>query len=285
MVELRALDFSYRNAALFRGLELTLAPGNIYGLLGMNGAGKSTLLRLLTGLVFADGGTLDVLGRDPARREPGLLAQVFVLPEELNVPSVHEDEYVRARAPFYPRFDRERYERYLVELDIPRGRKLNALSHGQQKKLMLAFGLASNCALLLLDEPTNGLDIPSKSQFRKLVAEALSPDRLFVISTHQVRDVGALIDPVVVLHEGAVLLNHTLAEIGARLRMTRSASPPDPNAPGLIHTESGIGGFWGVWAGEAAPHGGDLDLEVLFGALIAHPDACAAALAAGGGVQ
>jgi len=283
MVELQGLSFSYRRTPLFRGLALTLAPGNIYGVLGINGAGKSTLLRLLAGLLFADDGSVRVLGRDPARREPGYLAEVFVLPEELNVPSVSEQEYVRSRAPFYPRFDYDRYSRYLSELDIPRGRKLNALSHGQQKKLMLAFGLASNCSLLLLDEPTNGLDIPSKSQFRRLVAEALTPDRLFVISTHQVRDVGALIDPVVVLHRGTVLLNRGVEELGAQLHMSRSASPPDPHAPGLIHSEPGIGGFWGVWTGAAVRDEADIDLEVLFNALIAHPDACAAALGERGG--
>ncbi len=117
------------------------------------------------------------------------------------MPSVTDREYVRARAPFYPRFDHDRFARYVREFELPQGRKLTAMSHGQQKKFLLSFGLACDSAVLLLDEPTNGLDIPSKGQFRRTIAEAATPERLFVISTHQVRDLGALIDPIVVLHQ------------------------------------------------------------------------------------
>ena len=81
-------------------------------------------------------------------------------------------------------------QRYLDEFEIPGNKQLTALSHGQQKKFLLSFGLACNASLVLLDEPTNGLDIPSKGLFRRLVAEALSEDRTVVVSTHQVRDVG-----------------------------------------------------------------------------------------------
>ena len=156
-----------------------------------------------------------------------------MLPEELNVPSITDREYVRARAPFYPRFDHDRFARYVREFELPQGQKLTAMSHGQQKKFLLSFGLASESALLLLDEPTNGLDIPSKGQFRRAIAEAATPERLFVISTHQVRDVGALIDPIVVLHRGRVVLNHSLAEIGSRIRMERTlvATRPASTAP------------------------------------------------------
>jgi ABC-2 type transport system ATP-binding protein len=271
MIDIKDLYFSYRGEPLFQALRLELAPGNIYGLLGMNGAGKSTLLRLATGLLFARGGSLRSLGRDPAKREPGLLSQVFMLPEELNVPSVTDREYLRARAPFYPRFDHDRFARYVREFELPQGRKLTAMSHGQQKKFLLSFGLASESALLLLDEPTNCLDIPSKGQFRRAIAEAATPERLFVISTHQVRDVDALIDPIVVLHRGRVVLNHSLAEIGSRIRMERTSSPPDPHAPHLLYSESAVGGFWSVWDNAGADDE-QLDLEVLFNALVAQPE-------------
>jgi ABC-2 type transport system ATP-binding protein len=273
MIDIKDLSFSYRSESLFQALHLELGPGNIYGLLGVNGAGKSTLLRLVAGLLFARGGSLRALGRDPAKREPNLLSQVFMLPEELNVPSITDREYVRARAPFYPRFDHERFARYVREFELPQGQKLTAMSHGQQKKFLLSFGLASEAALLLLDEPTNGLDIPSKGQFRRVIAEAATPERLFVISTHQVRDVGALIDPIVVLHRGRVALNHSLAEIGARVRMERSSSPPDPRAPHLVHSEPTVGGFWSVWD-DAKSDTEQLDLEVLFNALVAQPERC-----------
>jgi ABC-2 type transport system ATP-binding protein len=282
MIEIKDLSFSYRGEPLFQGLGLDLAPGNIYGLLGVNGAGKSTLLRLVAGLLFARAGALSTLGRDPAKREPTLLSQIFMLPEELNVPSVSDREYVRARAPFYPRFDHERFARYVHEFELPQNRMLTAMSHGQQKKFLLSFGLACNSAVLLLDEPTNGLDIPSKGQFRRAIAEAATPERLFVISTHQVRDVGSLIDPIVVLHEGRVLLNSSLAEIGSRVRIARGSSPPDANEPRLVYSEPTVGGFWAVW--EDADSGEEqLDLEVLFNALIARPERCASVFGSAGG--
>jgi ABC-2 type transport system ATP-binding protein len=271
MIQVQRLDFGYGRNALFREMDLALKPGNIYGLLGVNGAGKSTLLKLMTGLLFARSGTLRSLGHDPARREPGLLSQVFVLPEELNLPSVSEREYLAVRAPFYPRFDHARFERYVTEFELPRGRKLTALSYGQKKKFLLSFGLACQSALLLMDEPTNGLDIPSKGQFRRLIAEALTDERLFVISTHQVRDVASLIDPIVILHEGKVLLSHTLGDISGQIRMQHTAARPAEGTPGLLHWEPAVDGFWTVWRDTDAT-GGQIDLEVLFNTVISRPE-------------
>ena len=102
-----------------------------------------------------------------------------------------------------------------------------------------------------------------------------------MISTHQVRDLGTLMDPIVVLHRGRVLLNSTLADIGARVRMTQQSSPPVAGTPDLLFSEPTVGGFWSVWRG-----GGDgpLDLEVLFNAIVAKPDLVDSVLAKTGGV-
>jgi ABC-2 type transport system ATP-binding protein len=279
MVNIDALTFSYGRGALFTDLALTLTPGNIYGLLGVNGAGKSTLLKLIAGLLFAERGVVRTLGRDPAPRPPSLLVDLFVLAEDAQAPSVHARDYVLTRAPFYPRFDRALFERYLRELELADVGNLAALSHGQQKKFLLAFGLASQAKLMLLDEPTNGLDIPSKSSLRRVIAEAVSPERLFVISTHQVRDLGTLMDPIVILHQGRVLLNSTVAELGKELHMTQQSSPPPADAPGLLFSEPAVGGFWSVWRGGGE---GPLDLEVLFNAVVAKPELAQSWLATGG---
>jgi ABC-2 type transport system ATP-binding protein len=246
----------------------------------VNGAGKSTLLKLVSGLLFAKSGTVRALGRDPAARQPSFLVDVFVLAEDAQAPSMQARDYLRARAPFYPRFDQTLFERYLRELELPQVGNLAALSHGQQKKFLLAFGLATQAKLVLLDEPTNGLDIPSKSVLRRVITEALTPERIFVISTHQVRDLGALMDPIVILHQGRVLLHNTLNELGARLRMTQQSSPPAADAD-LLFSEPAIGGFWSVWRG-----GGDgpLDLEVLFNAVVSQPDLMRSVCATTGGV-
>jgi ABC-2 type transport system ATP-binding protein len=281
MIGIKNLTFGYRTDALFDRLDLDLRPGNVYGLLGINGAGKSTLLRLIAGLLFARSGSIRSLGRDPAQREPTLLSELFMLPEQLNIPSITSRAYLEARAPFYPRFDRERFARYAQEFELPPLPKLSALSYGQQKKFLIAFGLASGSSVLLLDEPTNGLDIPSKAQFRRAIAEAATPERLVVISTHQVRDVGALIDPIVMLHQGRIALNRSLSEIGSRIRMTLGPSPSDSRTEHLIYSEPTVGGFWSVWD-DAGPSDEQLDLEVLFNALLSQPERCASALGTDG---
>ena len=273
MLEARQLGFGYGTQPLFVDTEFTLAPGNIYGLLGLNGAGKSTLLRLMTGLLFPKAGRLRALGHDPARRDPSFLADIFMLPEELNVPGITGEQYVAIRAPFYPRFDRAHLEHCLQAFEIPGDKRLTKLSHGQQKKFLLSFGLACEASLLLLDEPTNGLDIPSKGTFRRLVAEALSDTQILVVSTHQVRDVESLIDLIVILHEGRVLLNCSVAEATGNLRVSVTASRPEM-CNELLHTEPTVGGFASVWKDENAGDG-RLDLELLFNAVIANPEICA----------
>ena len=211
------------------------------------------------------------MGEDPSRRAPGLLSRIFVLPEELNTPSISEKEFLLSYTPFYPGYDRLQFDRYLGEFDVPRNKKLNKLSLGQKKKFILSFGLACGSELLVLDEPTNGLDIPSKGLFRRLVAEALTEDRIFIISTHQVRDVESLIDPITILHEGRVLFEHDMAQVNDKLHMTRTSTPPAADAEGLIYSEAAVGGYWAVWKGPDM-NGGPIDLEILFNTVISRPE-------------
>lgn len=281
MVQVKDLSFGYGKGALFDGLNLTMEKGNIYGLLGLNGAGKTTLMKLLTGLLFPKSGEIDVFGTAPAKRHPTFLSRICVLPEELDAPSLTEKEYLMSRAPFYPAFDMALFERFVGEFDVPRNKKLSKLSYGQKKKFLLSFGLACGSEMLVLDEPTNGLDIPSKGLFRRLVAEALTEERIFIISTHQVRDVDSLIDPIIILHEGKVLFEHGILEVGERIRMTRTNTPPQADSEGLIYSEAAVGGYWSVWKG-ADPDGGPIDLEILFNTVISRPDVYAELFGQGG---
>jgi ABC-2 type transport system ATP-binding protein len=271
MVELKDMGFGYGSRPLFEHTNLVLEPGKIYGLLGENGAGKSTLLRLLSGLLFPTTGEIAIADHTPAQREPAFLADLFVLPENLNVPALTEGEYVGSLSPFYPRFDQERMDRYLSDFDVPRGQKLTNLSLGQQKKFLLSFGLASRVELLLLDEPSNGLDIPSKGLFRRLVADALAENRIFVISTHQVRDVESLIDQIVILHEGSVLFNRAIGDVAANLRVSHGPQRPDPTADGLLFSEPTVGGFASVWQ-DKNDGDGQLDRVGLGRAVISVPE-------------
>jgi ABC-2 type transport system ATP-binding protein len=218
MIQIENLSFGYsRKRLLYKNLNLTLESGRIYGLLGKNGAGKSTLLKNMIGLLFPVNGTLNVNGFTPKKRLPSFLETIYFIPEEVYVPSLTIDKYVNLFAPFYPNFSKEQFFKHLDQLEVKTGGKVNKLSFGQQKKFIIAFGLACNTEVLLLDEPTNGLDIPSKKLFRKLVAAEMNDSRMIFISTHQIRDLDNLIDQVIIVDEGELLLNASVDSIGEKL--------------------------------------------------------------------
>lgn len=270
MITIENLAFSYRKKQpLFDQLCLSLPAGNIYGLLGKNGAGKSTLLKLITGLLFPQAGTIGINGYRPADRNPGFLREIFLVTEEFFVPSITPEEFLALNSPFYPRFDHGRYQHYINEFRIPRRQKLAQLSYGQKKNFLLSFGLATDCNLLILDEPTNGLDIPSKSIFRKIVAQAIHDERSFVISTHQARDMENLIDPIIILDEGHIVFNHSYEEISDKLRVERCTElPPEKD---ILYYESNFGQHTVLRENHSnAPS--NINLELLFNAVISNSE-------------
>ena len=216
MVEINNLTFRYGRNQVFDDISLSLGSGKIYGLLGENGVGKTTLLRIICGLLYPKAGNCKVFGSEAQLRLPAVLQEIFYIPEDFALPAVNILAYACRNGAFYPKFNLQQYKDYLQEFNVPVQRKFTELSFGQRKKALIAFALAANTKLLLLDEPTNGLDIPSKSQFRRLVANALTDDNTFVISTHQVRDLENLIDPIIILEHNEVLLNHSVEEISRK---------------------------------------------------------------------
>ena len=212
MIEVKNLSFGYDRDELFHNMDRTLEPGNIYGLLGLNGAGKSTLLKLMTGLLFPESGTLASLGYDPARRDPGFLARVFFLPEELNMPGITDREFEHVVAPLYPNFAHDQFERYLREFDIPRNRKLTKLSYGQQKKFLLSFGLACGSELLVLDEPTQGLDPNQIVEIRGLIKK-IGREKTVIFSTHILSEAEATCDRIIIINSGKIVADGKTEEI------------------------------------------------------------------------
>lgn len=265
MIKINNLNFGYsKHQLLFKNMSMQLSNGHIYGLLGKNGAGKSSLLKNLAGLVYAESGSMDVMGYDPAKRQPALLEQICFIPEEFYLPSVKIDAYVKANAAFYPKFNHGYFADLLAEFDIPVSQKLINMSYGQKKKVIIAFGLATEAKLVIMDEPTNGLDIPSKAQFRKIMASALTDDRCIIISTHQVRDLDNLIDTVIMLDESSVALKASIEEITNKLCFKRIKELDET----VIYAEPSLSGFNAVMPNF---HNEDskLDIELLFNAVLA----------------
>lgn len=266
MITIDKISFSYAEKRdVFDSLDLSLFGGNIYGLLGKNGAGKSTLLKLIAGLLFPAKGNLQVLGFKPKDRRPEFLREIFIVNEEFFLPSHSIREYTMLYSPFYPRFNEVLFEEYLNGFGLDKNQKLSTLSYGQKKNFLLSFGLATDCKVMILDEPTNGLDIPSKSQFRKIVANAIDAHRTFIISTHQARDMENLIDPIIILDEGQVVFFQHYESISKKLMVSKEKEINGKKD--IVYAEPTFGGYTVVKRNDAMEET-NINLEILFNAVI-----------------
>ena len=271
MLQINQISFGYNKkfGDLFTDFSLNLEAGNVYGLLGKNGAGKSTLIYLMTGLLTPQAGEVLFDGENVRKRLPKTMSDLFLIPEEFELPRLTLKEFVSINSPLYPRFSMEDMQRYLdiFEMGGDMNVKLQALSMGQKKKVFMAFAFATNTRALIMDEPTNGLDIPSKSQFRKLISAGMSDDKMMLISTHQVRDISSILDHVTIIDTSRVLLNASIAEVQSRIAFRKMREGDQP----IFMMQSALGDIVAVPAqpGEETA----VDLEMLFNATLMNPQA------------
>jgi ABC-2 type transport system ATP-binding protein len=268
MINFEKVDFSYdKKLRLLSDLSLQIEPGHIHGLLGRNGEGKSTLLKLIAGLVFPQKGTIEVMGFEPRKRKPAMLRDIYFFSEELPVTTLSIRNFEKIYASFYPDFSSEQFDNYLKEFDIQSKEwKLNKLSYGQKKKVIISFGLATNTKILLMDEPTNGLDIPSKGQFRRIVASMLEDDRCLIISTHQVRDLDSLIDSIIIMDEHEIVFNKSIDVITEKLLF--KGYDTNEKDDSVIYSEDNLRGFYQVRENRKQEDS-KLDIELLFNSVLA----------------
>jgi ABC-2 type transport system ATP-binding protein len=261
MISIENLTFQYQKQhKLFDKLNLELKTGNIYGLLGKNGAGKTTLLKIISGLLYAQSGECILNGTSTKNRNPSALQDVFFIPEEFELPVLSIESFQKIHAPFYPKFNNEEFHSYLNQFGIHSGLKIKNLSFGQVKMVIISFGLAAHTKYLILDEPSNALDIPSKSLLRKFLAGAIDETRSFIISTHQVRDLESLIDPIIILDAGKVIMHNACDEIVEKLcfKTVRDLSDED-----VLYSEEKLGKFEAVCLNTKKEES-RLNLELLF---------------------
>lgn len=269
MIEFNNLSFGYTSKKiLYKNLSLTIDGGSIYGLFGKNGAGKSTLLKNMVGTLFPVDGSILINGMTPMKRQPSFLKTIYYIPEDVFVPSLTIKQYKNLFAPFYPEFNEDNFNRYLNELDVSVDGKLNKLSFGQQKKFVIAFALACNTKILLMDEPTNGLDIPSKIQFRKLIASVMYDDRIIFISTHQIRDLENMIDNVIIVDNGDLLLHSSIVNISNKLCF--KTVPEVPSGVKVLYSEAMLKGT-AVVMENTTGEDSKINLEQLFNGVTENP--------------
>lgn len=279
MLEIKNLTFGYglRRRDLFSDFSLTLEPGGVYGLLGKNGTGKSTLLYLMCGLLRPKAGSVAFDGVEMGLRKPSALQNVFIVPEEFDLPAVTMRQYVKFNATFYPNFSNDILASCLRDFDMDTDIRLNQLSMGQKKKAYMSFALATNTRLLLMDEPTNGFDIPSKSQMRKVIASNMSDDKTIIVSTHQVRDVENLLDHVLMIDGGRLLLDSSYAHIAERLLFVEQ--PMSEPIDGALYVQPSLQGNSAVYANRYGEES-VINLETLFNSMLANGEAVNEALRA-----
>ena len=267
MIKIQDLAFSYGKNEVLKNISMDLEPGRIYGLLGENGVGKTTLLTLLCGLKKTQGGTITTDGRNPWNREPALLQDQYYLPDEVAPVNDKAIAWAKAAGKFWPNFKLDRFDTILREFEVDPAQKMNAMSAGQLKKSYIAFALACNTRYLFLDEPTNGLDIPSKAQFRSALMKYTAEDSTIVISTHQVRDLENIIDPIIILDRRDVLLNATVERIAEKLFFDYGTTLH----PEALYSEQLPGGFIQVLPNTEKADS-KVNIEALFNTVHMHKD-------------
>ena len=264
MIEIKNLDFSYKKTPVFSNINLSFPEGAIYGLLGENGVGKTTLLKIICGLQRPANGTCTVDGQTSHDRLPSMLERIVFLPDEVTLPdNSTPQKYVRELAPFYPNFSQGSFLHLMQELEVEPDRKFREMSFGQQKKSLIAASLSLGTDYLLLDEPTNGLDIPSKAQFRSILSKIADEGRTIIISTHQVKDVENLIDPIVILSHNAVLLDASVQRIQEKLFFEYGGE----ERPDALYSELMPAGYMNVIPNNTGEES-QLNIEALFNAVL-----------------
>lgn len=262
MIRIEKLGFSYGQVPVLKNITMNLEPGKIYGLLGENGVGKTTLLTLLAGLKKPLQGSIDIDGSTPYSRAPQVLENQFYLADEMLPVPMKAAEYARITGEFWPNYKQDTFEEIMELFENNSDNKMNEMSTGQLKKTYISLALALGCKYLFLDEPTNGLDIPSKAQFRSALMKYTGEDSTIVISTHQVRDLENIIDPIIILDRQDVLLNASLEEISRKLYFDYGTQLH----PESLYSEQLPGGFIQVYP-NAEGADSKVNIEALFNAV------------------
>jgi len=214
---IRVRDFrkTYGDLVAVDGISFDVKQGEIFGLLGPNGAGKTSTLESLEGLRAPDGGSLQVMGVDPARQSRKLCNVIGVQLQTSGLPdSIRVDEAMKffcayhGVAPRYDLLDR-------LGLAEKRSAQYYQLSTGLQRRLALALAVAHNPPVLFLDEPTAGLDVPSRVDLHNLMRELQAAGTTIILATHDMAEAEEMSDRVAILLRGKIAATGTPLELTA----------------------------------------------------------------------
>lgn len=221
-IAIEGLKKRYDEVEALKGVDLSVAPGEIYGLVGLNGAGKSTLAKILMGFIRPDAGAVTVDGvsvlDEPveARRRLGYLPEESVLYPELS--AVEHLEMVADLRGLEPKAALARAGRVLdfLELDAARERPIKTYSKGMRRKTALACALVGDPPALIFDEPTSGLDPDGTLRFTEILTELRREGRALILTSHVLAEIERRADRFGVLDAGVIVATGSLEELRAQ---------------------------------------------------------------------
>lgn len=264
MLTINNVSYSYNRSTEAIKDASALLENGLYLLLGENGAGKTTLMHLMCGLRFPMSGKCAIDGEDVALRRTETLEKTFLLGDDFDCPFATINQMARRHGCFYPSFSFDMLKANLKDFGMTGDEKVKAMSFGMKRKAYAAYALALGVDYLLLDEPANGMDIDSKKTLRQMIARCIGDERTAVISTHNVHDLGAMFDHVMVMHKGRLRIAMPIWEITEQVSFVTSHEP----VVGAIYQEPDAGRFKAIIPNEDGTET-DIDYPLFYSAIMA----------------
>ena len=232
-VELAGLQLAYGRQTVLDGLDWSLLPGQVVGLLGRNGAGKTSLLEALLGLRELQGGQALLFGQSAGRLDDAARARIGYVPQQSDLFDwLSPDQLLGYFRSFYPRWNEAKVQGLMSRWEIDAHKPIGRLSGGQQQRLSIIRALAHEPDLLVLDEPVASLDPAGRRDFlRELVEQVLDRGTTVVFSTHILSDLERVAFNLAFLGQGRIVLQAPLDELLESTRRLRGA--PGVLAPWL----------------------------------------------------
>lgn len=230
MIKAQHLTKTFDGFTALDSLQTTIAPGSIYGLVGSNGSGKSTLLRLIAGVYYPDGGSIQIEGQD-VFENTALKNRIFFLSDDLYfLPKSTVNEMAGFYRSVYSNFNEEKFKRLKAIFPIDCTKRISTFSKGMKRQAAIMLALCCMPDYLLLDEAFDGLDPVIRLLVKKLVADEIADRGMTVIITsHNLRELEDLCDHVGLLHKGRILFERELDELKLGLCKVQAVFKEEPD--------------------------------------------------------